>query len=400
MNEVIDRLQAGYESPLVSAADPVLLGRIHRGAVRRRRRRTTVRVVSASVAVVAAAVIGVAVLGTHGHTPTLPPASQPPSATQRPTLPAGATVGVIDLAVPDADHVFKLTVNEGCVACSTVSQLGPDGTWERLYDFEGGAAYGGRVEPLFGPIEYVDFAADARDGWAWGKTLFSTHDGGRTWSQITDGPGARTDYGHWVHLTADRAWSLHRTDQTGAQLWSTPIGTDDWSTVHAPDLSSATGIESVRKWVVLETSDEGLAGPRLLSSAEGQAWTRLDLPCPGENQPYPGTDEVFVLCPAETGGATVYRSVGLASWEILGHSDLASVNAVLPLWRDHVVLVGAPHDLLLTPTGMQPVDVGLAKGEEIFQGTFGTSGATTYVVTSQHRILVSHDAGATWDELP
>jgi len=394
MNSLEDRLRAGLESPLsAEPADPAdtMLDRVHHGARRRRRRRTTA-MAAASVLAVAAVAIGVGSLTRQSAGPELPPS------TNQPSLPADATVGAIDLAVPDAEHVFKLTVNEGCAACSTVWLLHPDGTWERLHDFEGREAYGGKVDPLFGPIEYVDFATNARDGWAWGRTLFSTHDGGHTWALVESGPGGPTPYGHWVHLTSDRAWSMHRTDRLGTRLWSTPIGSDDWTTVDLPDPGSATDIETVGDRVVAEASDEGLASPRLLSSVDGSDWTRLDLPCPGENQPYPGATEVFLLCPSAK-GATIHRSVGLASWELFGHSDLTAVTASVPLSDDRVLLLGSPHDLLVTADGSEPVDVGLQGDEEVFQDTGGVAGDTAYLVTSKHRILVSRDSGLMWSEL-
>jgi len=390
MSTLEDRLRRGLDAPLEVESASALLSRVAAGARRRRQRRT------AAVAVGAAATVAAIALGTVLFDG--PDSSPEPQPAPAPTLPAGATVGTIDVAVPNADQVFKLTVNEGCVGCSTVWMRQSDGSWERLHDFEGKNAYGGPVDATFGPVEYVEFAANGRDGWAWGRRLHSSHDGGRTWQQIAYGPGSLTDYGHWVHLTPDRAWSLHRTEEFGTELWMTPVGEDDWWGPGLPRASSATGIETVGNRVVVEASDEGLAAPRLLSSVDGSHWTRLDLPCPGENQPYPGATEVFVLCPAD-GGASVYRSVDLSSWQVFGHSDLTAVTAVMPLSDDRLLLVGEPNDLLVTPSGSQPVDVGLRSGEEIFQGTFGTAGDTTYAVTSEHRILVSTDAGANWSEL-
>jgi len=371
MNGLEDRLRRGLDSPLDVEPASALVSRVAAGARRRRKRRTAAMVAGAAATVAAVALGGVLLGGPDSATPPQP-APAPPN----------PPAGVVDVAVPDAGHVFALTADEG----STVWLWSGGGTWQRLHDFKQ-------------PVEYVEFAPDATNGWAWGQSLFSTHDGGQTWTRIENGPGTPSDSGHWVHLTPDRAWSLHETMRglPEPNLLVTPVSSDTWSSVTF-DTRHAVDIETVGVRVVVESATEGAGQVTLQSSIDGQQWTSLDLPCPGENQPYPAATEVFVLCPA-AGSATVYRSVDLASWQVFGRSDLTAVTAVLPLSDDRLLLVGEPTDLLVTPSGSQRVDVGLRKGEEIFQGTFGTAGDTTYAVTSEHRILVSTDAGANWSAL-
>jgi len=372
MNNLEDRLRRGLESPLAADPDDGLLGRIHTGA-RRRRRRRAAAITAATAVVVAGVAFGSSALKGDEHRPSPLVGSSTPTPTRVPAA-------VIDLAVPDADHVFALTSD------SAVWLQQSDGGWQRLHDFSGS-------------VEYVDFAPDARNGWAWGSGLWSTHDGGKTWSEITDGPGTASDYGYRVDLTQDRAWSLHRTDRGGMQLWSTPIGVDAWSNTLLPYRSSVVDMETSGGKVVVLAASEGAGQLTLLSRNDVDDWTSLDLPCAGENQAYPGNAEVFVLCGADKGGAMVYRSVDLSSWEVFGHSDLTSVTAVVPLADDRLLLLGSPHDLLVTPEGSEPVDVGLQGDEEVFQDTGGGAGDTAYLVTSRHRILISRDTGLTWSQL-
>jgi len=371
MNGLEDRLRRGLDAPFDVGPSEELLARVSVGARRRRQRRTAAMVAGAA-ATVAAVALGSVLLG--GPTSSPEPQPAPPG----PTLPPAAPVGVVDVAVPDADHVFALTADEG----STVWLWNGGGTWQRLHDFQQ-------------PVEYVEFAPDARNGWAWGDTLFSTHDGGQTWKHLPSGLITLFD-GTSLSLTRDRAWGIQRTDGLDDYLLSTPVDSDDWTSTVLP--AQVNDLFTARDRVVLEESLSGVDTPRLLSGTDGETWSRLDFPCPGENQAYPGTSAVLVLCPA-AGGATVYRSVDLASWQVFGHSDLTAVTAVLPLSDDLLLLVGEPNDLLVTSSGSQPVDVGLHPGEEIFQGAFGTAGDTTYAVSSEHRILVSTDAGENWSEL-
>jgi len=381
MNGLEDRLRRGLDAPLDVEPTDLVLARVAAGARRRRQRRTAAMVAGAA-ATVAAIALGGALLGGPNSSPEPQPAPSPQS----------PPAGVVDVAVPEADHVFALTA-DGCThVCSTLWQLGSDGTWERMHQW---GVLAGREDS----VEYVAFARDARNGWAWGSGLWSTHDGGRSWTQVTDGPGARSEYGHWVHLTNDRAWSLHRTPQGDQQLWTTPVGSDDWTTVDLPDPTGAVDIETTWNRVVVESASEGAGQVTLQSSTDGHQWTSLDLPCAGENQVHPGNGAVYVLCPEEGGGAKLYESLDLAQWVVVGSSDLSSVTGVIPLSDDRILLLGRPHDLLVTWDGNEPVDVGLTGDEEIFQGTFDTAGSTTYAVTSDHRILVTTDRGENWSAL-
>lgn len=365
MNNLEDRLRDGLHAPGDDVLAESMLARVHAGA-RRRRQRSTGAIVAATVAVVLAG-------STFAATVLDPPERHPePLTTPVPT-------GVVDLAVPDTEHLFALT------DASTVWLRATDGSWQELHHFAGS-------------VEYVEFAPDARNGWAWGSGLWSTHDGGQTWAQVETGPGRPSDRGHWVHLTSTQAWSLYRSDEGNPQLWWTPIGADDWTDTLLPSPSTVVDIDTVGDHVVALSATEGAGQLTLLTRNEVDDWTALDLPCAGENQPYPAESEVFVLCPAN-GGATIRRSMDLTSWQDFGQSKLTSVTAVLPLSDDRLLLVGEPNDLLVTPSGSQQVDVGLVADEEIFQNTGGIAGDTAYLVTSEHRILVSTDAGENWSEL-
>ena len=363
MSTLEDRLRRGLDSPLDVEPAAALLARVAAGA-RRRRQRRTAAVVAASIAVVAGSLVGVGLLA-RDNGPTQPSSSGP----------TNAPAGVVDIAVPDADHVFALTAGDGSAVW-----LWSDGAWQRLQRFARN-------------VDYIEFAPDARNGWAWGDTLFSTHDGGHTWMPVRTGLHASSE---GPSLTADRVWRIVRTEGLYDLLVSAPLGTDDWTSTRLPEQVNDLFTTSDR--VVLEQMLSGSDSPRLLSSSDGENWSRLDFPCAGENQAYSAFRSVFVLCPQD-GGARVYSTFGTSDWVGFGSSDLTSVTAVLPLSDDRLVLVGEPTDLLVTPSGSQPVDLGLRPGEEIFQGDFDTAGTTTYAVTSEHRILVTTDGGENWSAL-
>jgi hypothetical protein len=392
MNDLEERVRRGLRTDVSGVGAERLLHDVHRGTARRRRRRAAA-IVAASVLAIAGAVGLVTQLGSQEDA-VRPPTTQLPTPT--PTLPAGATQGVIDVSVVSPDRWFRLTTNVGCVGCSTVWQndQSAEGGWERLHDF-GRDAYVGKVDPMFGPVTDVVMAVNGIDGWAWGQRLFSTHDGGRTWDPVTTGPGRQNnEYGHQVGVTDQYAWSLLRTDQA-TELWRSPLGADDWSRADAPNMGGVSGMFTTSSHVGLETSDEGLSSPRVQYSTDGATWSELANPCGGENQTYRGESAVFILCAEGDNGATVYRSLDLAHWKVFAHST-GAVIAVYGLDDDTLLIIGkSGKGSLLTSGGTRPVDLGLAPGEETFGSDAPWSGDLVMLTTSK-RLIGSSDRGVTW----
>jgi hypothetical protein len=412
MSDLEDRVRHALRTGVARVEPEQLLQDVHHGATRRRRRRTVAMVATSAAAIMVAAGTATVVGGQLDTTPDRPPTTQVPSpapttadpSPSQPDLPAGATRGVVDVSVVSADRVFRLTTNVGCVACSTVwqNEQSAERGWERLHDF-GRDAYADKVRPRFGPVANLAMATNGEDGWAWGERLYSTHDGGHTWTQVTIGSGSEPS--HSVSLTREFAWSFFYSDELGPQLYRTPIGADDWSTVPVADIAKVNTIETIGDRIVLEVFDKG-PNPTLELSTDGTAWSKVDKPCGGETAVYSAQSTAFIACPSDPGpdnGATVYRlTEDLSSWEEFGHSE-GTLGGILALADDRILFsyVGG-RGLLITPSGSRPVDLGLRSGEEI--GASSTAGGVTVVTTftdqpNQHRLLRSDDGGLTWHEV-
>ncbi|MDQ1485512.1 MAG: hypothetical protein QOJ62_1205 [Actinomycetota bacterium] len=125
--------------------------------------------------------------------------------------------------------------------------------------------------------------ANPSDGWAFGRQLWSTHDGGRNWRQ-SGGPlsavgDLETAGGVAYAIAATAATCAQPPCAGGGKLFRTPVGRDAWQAVGGVALGEGTGsiaLHSRAAWVV---SSGGPGAVSFFSSSDGTAWHRLDDPC-------------------------------------------------------------------------------------------------------------------------
>lgn len=407
MDRLEERLRQGLADDVETRPAEAILADVHAGARRRRVRRTAV------LAAACAAIIGV------GATVTGQQLDNENAGPSTPSLPDDAMQGAVDVSVSydQAERewtVFKLTINVGCVGCSTVWRQDPDaeGGWVRLHDFV--RSNPGPLDRLLGPIHRIEFAANGRDGYAWSTSgrstwaLHTTHDAGQTWAPVEAGPRLSRSGRNFVGLTSTDAWSLHYGGRPGMELWRTSLGSDKWTQIVSLDLARVLSMLTTDDRVVLERLGERLRPGQLVSSADGVSWTVLDPPCWRENEPYAARTAVFMLCPRKGGGATLYRTTDFATWQEFGVSDLESVTTVMPLSDFQVVLVGQGDAVLMSASGStEPVDLGVAGGDWIPDRSWDSASGRTLVVTydqqavpaSAARSILASVDGRTWSEV-
>ena len=333
--------EALHADPGALAAD-TMLDDVRRGVSRRRARRTTGVVVAAAVV---AAVIGGTALQRH-HTPA--PVTPPPR--------AGQVVGPIAVSVTPAGDAFTVSANQDCTApCSTIWKQDSSGSRTRLVTLTGKDA-----QYVGGPVTGIAMSPDGRDGWAWGEHLYATHDGGRTWTTVTSGPGADPPTGELDLIAGpDTAWAITRTVD-GARLWRTPVGQDAWMPAHLPTgidpsmtflatslpnsrvaILSGTLLFAVTWWATAppgSTSRCRASGWHPGWEARPSRWFTCGLP--GEAHDVSnGADNSFVLTTAVVGNTPPTRS------DPVGQAE--------ELW------VHGNRAILVTPTGVSPADLHL-----------------------------------------
>ena len=121
--------------------------------------------------------------------------------------------------------------------------------------------------------------ADARDGWAYGTQLWSTHNGGSSWHRVTL-PVSRPSV-LALEAAGGRVWALigHRTSSgpvTAIRLYWAAVGSDRW---HAGPLVPGAYelvLHGSHTWIVAAT---GAAQTPHLWTLHGLTLSRLSIPC-------------------------------------------------------------------------------------------------------------------------
>jgi hypothetical protein len=384
MTDLETRLRGALAEEVGSATPDDLLHDVRRAAARRRARRA-----SGAVALVVGAIVVGSVALQHGRTQHAPEPVKPPS-TCAGECPAPLEGRVVDVAAA-GNHVFRLTVHDGCTHCSTVSERTPSGDWERIGQMDGGSSE-------WGPVQRLLMASNGRDGWAWQGQLWSTHDGGRTWRHITRGPGRPTIRGHQVALGTTIAWSVWTGPGGRQQLWRTSIDSDSWKRVRTPQQGDLIGVLS-NGWVLLHQTGEGASGAVVVLQGP-QEWTHYDQPFTSDYQFEMGGDVMY----APHGGNEVARLVAIPpqdgsivpAWRPVRHLPPRADAGIAAVDSDRLLVHAAGGWFLVEPG--RTVRTDLPGGAELFHVTTESHG-TAWATTLSGRVLTSADA-VHWTAVP
>jgi photosystem II stability/assembly factor-like uncharacterized protein len=219
------------------------------------------------------------------------------------------------------------------------------------------------------PITKVRFA-DATNGWAFGPQLWSTHDAGKSWHQLT-----ATSQVFDVEASAGLVYLLGSSCGAGtacatpAKLFRAAVGSDSFAAVPGATMTATAGqlaLHGKAVWVVGATP-----GTAFVSSSDGASWRKHASPCPQGAGPSSLTGvapvtstTVFLLCASDPGAGSESK---LVLWSTDGGSTAHQTAAA-------------------------PDRGGLASG-------FAAASASVVAVSAQSGatyIYLSRDAGATW----
>lgn len=139
-----------------------------------------------------------------------------------------------------------------------------------------GPAYAQNGPPTGGQVTKLRFAT-AMDGWAFGPGLYATTDGGRDWKPIDLGgsvnslePGLGKVYAAVDPAPSPTCNPAAPTSCSGAQLWTSPVGTIAWTRdAAAPSLSDLLAVHGAN--VYLQAGSGGSIGQGVLISRDAGA---------------------------------------------------------------------------------------------------------------------------------
>jgi photosystem II stability/assembly factor-like uncharacterized protein len=448
--------QGGLEAWLTEPVQPMLprpgtFDRVSREARHRRTRRMALSVAGAAAAAVAAVVIPQVAIPALEGGPATPVSAAHGTSAPAATAPAGSltpTPAGTGAAAPAAGPVppplsvtfvgtftgWVLGQNRAAGQCD-LATAAPCLTLART-DTSGATWRPAGPPPAHGPdggtgVSQIRFL-DRSDGWAFGPQLWSTHDSGRSWTQIATGgmrvtalesQGTRV-FAVWAHCTG--TGPRFTAQCTGFTLYSSPAGSDQWQPVPGAAAAAAAAGGSAALLLAPGAAYLLLPDGSLLSGPlTGAPWPAAGpaghptAPCrPGPPQAggqpsgallaVAGTARLVVVCTGPSGGGpagTVYSSVdGGRSWQrsgiVLAAGTARSLSGSL-----------SGRLLLATSAGIETsadggADWTLAGGTRP-SGGFGYVGMTTasqgFAIPAgpgQHAVWFTYDGGRTWAASP
>ncbi len=178
------------------------------------------------------------------------------------------------------------------------------------------------VTPTQGPSSGVSELrfADARDGWAYGPDLWSTHDGGSTWTKLSIGVAGS----HVVDLEAAGgevdAVVTHCAStaaQCPAKLWHSPVKSDNFTQVVGvglPEGGIGPGALALHgKTGYLVSYGFGPSGSHFWVTTNGTTWSLRSSPCTdysGANAAAPvDASRVDLLCVSQGAAGSTRKQV-------------------------------------------------------------------------------------------
>jgi photosystem II stability/assembly factor-like uncharacterized protein len=267
---------------------------------------------------------------------------------------------------------------------------------------------------------------NASDGWAFGPQLFSTHDGGITWTRVNGLPGRVIDLStvsgtaYAVVAACGGQGPRYAADCTSFALYSSPAGYDDWQPV-----KGAAGDQAVVPGALQLNDTTGylLAGSVLYAGSPASGtWGRVSVgsgPVPdcldghghqaasGESgviAPVNPGGGLYLLCQRGTGGApALYQSAdGGSTWQPAGTTGLRGRAESLAVTPVSDTLVAATSSGLYystdgrtwhraSLTGQVP-----AAGFSFVGMTTQTQGVAVPAGGKVGKIFITGDGGRTW----
>lgn len=243
-------------------------------------------------------------------------------------------------------------------------------------------------------ISSIRFAVDGENGWAYGRALWATHDGGSTWSKV----GSLSGKVERLEIASGRAIALVK-DGDKWSAWGSPVASDDWSELDVA-LTDPSDLAVVGSIVVIadRSADEGVTAA---SSNGGAEFSRFASPCSPDLSG--GTlsvtaDSVWLSCPTGTAASVFVSHDAGRSWDPV-EAEESLPNSVLVGARTSsstILAVRGQVEILSDQGKSQTVPI-----KDLGQPTFAgfTNQNVGYVLDLDGKLFRTTDGGQEWSRV-
>ncbi len=160
--------------------------------------------------------------------------------------------------------------------------------------------------------------ADDNDGYAYGDSLWVTHDGGATWAKSTlPGSGSRyvdqlAAYNGYVYLLLV---PVGTAPQTSGQLYRSPVGNESWTSVltipSAVPAAITLAVHGDDVWV--DSPGQNQTATLYRSTDDGASWAQSNAPCTGDLAVGPSASYMGIACVLSAGAGQAKKAFYLST---------------------------------------------------------------------------------------
>jgi hypothetical protein len=338
-----------------------------------------------------------------GGATTPPPVAATPYPTAGSAVPADFTP-ISVTAVNDKTYWVLGTQRCGSVTCTAIVNTTDAGA--HFTEIAAPHAATVNVDNSTRPVLNLRFA-DSSNGWAYGDALWTTADGGTTWTDTSLPAGSVKDLeaARNPGAVSGTAWAVVQPTSGGFELWQAPYatgsGTGSWQEV---DLGTDPPGDTAPSLVVKGATAyllgaDGKNVEHLYVASSGVATTTFAAPCrPVAGAFSAGIGSLWTACPSagsSPGGATVSTDGG-ATWHSATNPSKIAVGVVGGIDATTAVVDQGSNLVVVSTTG-KPKTATISSKNANFTFLGFTDAKVGYALSQAPNLLWrTTDRGATW----